>query len=209
MGDVLKVKFGPGEEEARPPLSSAEGLLRFGDALIDLPAREIRVGGRLTRIEPRAAAVLADLIGRAGAVVQREALLDGCWPPGEGSDEALTQAVAQLRRALGDDPKAPDYIVTVPKAGYRWVAQEEPVAGTAPPPPPVYRRPWAIAAAAVAGLALVGAGAVLGLRLASPPERRIETASEVVLVYRGDPRDKALPSLPSLPRTGSGGSRGR
>ena len=193
MGEVLKVKFGGGEE-----------TLRFGDALIDLAGRQISVGARVTRIEPRAAAVLADMIARAGAVVSREALLDGCWPPGEGSDEALIQAIAQLRRALGDDPKAPDFIATVPKTGYRWVAQEEPIPVAKPAAPAIYRRPWAIAAAAAAGLVLLGAGAILGGQLsASAHEPQQQLVTEEVYLTRGakDGKLPPLPSLPSRPRT--------
>ena len=198
MGEVLKVKFGPGLEEVKSPLSSTEGLVRFGDALIDLAGRQISVGARVTRIEPRAAAVLADMISRAGAVISREALLDGCWPPGEGSDEALTQAIAQLRRALGDDPRAPDFIATVPKTGYRWVAQETPIPAPKPAPPPVYRRPWAIAAAAVLGLALVGAGAVIGGRMVVPShEPELQLVTQEVFLTRST-KDGKLPPLPGL-----------
>ena len=192
MGRVLKVKFGSGEEGLR-----AGPLLRFGDSIIDLAAREIAVGPRRTRIEPRAAAVLSTLIEESGQVVSREALLDGCWPPGEGSDEALTQAIAQLRRALGDDPKAPAYIATVPKAGYRWIASVAGIAVATARPVGFWRPARIAAAAGVAGLVVLAAGAALG-RLAAPqPHRVLET--EEVFVTHGPGTGKALPPLPSLP----------
>ncbi len=49
-----------------------------------------------------------------------------CTPYGPGSivgDEVLTQSVIKLRRALGDDPRSPSYIETIPKRGYRLIAR--------------------------------------------------------------------------------------
>jgi hypothetical protein len=63
------------------------------------------------------------LAGAGGRVLTRSELLDACWPIGSGSDEALTQAVAQIRRALGDNSRSPIYLQTVPKGGYRIVPE--------------------------------------------------------------------------------------
>ena len=43
------------------------------------------------------------------------------WPDTSVSDNSLTRAIAQIRKALGDDPKAPRYIETVPSVGYRFI----------------------------------------------------------------------------------------
>lgn len=197
MGRVLKVKFGSGEERVRTP-----GPPRFGEAVIDLTTREIRAGGRAVRIEPRAAAVLAEIINHAGQVVSREMLLDACWPAGEGSDEALTQAVAQLRRALGDTVKAPAYIATVSKTGYRWVAAKTAGerGGQAGAQAPA-RRFWApgrIAAAGAAALALVGVGVVAGGVAAPKPKPRMVVTQEVYFNGKGPP-----PPLPELKPLGA------
>ena len=97
-----------------------------GDAVrIDLEAREVVRGGVIVRLEPKAAAVLRALIAGDGAPVSRERLLDLCWESDQGSDEALTQAIAQIRRALGDDPAAPRFVVTIPKLGYRWMGDRD------------------------------------------------------------------------------------
>lgn len=181
------------------------GLLRAADAEIDLSAREVlRGGGGARRLEPRATAVLAALMEAGGSVVGREALLDACWPEGEGSDEALTQAVAQIRRALGDDPRRPRFVGTVHRAGYRWLASVTAAAderGHARPelarqtgkrpglervsPPP--RRPdwrWAAALSAVALLgAVAGAGA---WKAAAPGEPRLQIETEDVVALDGE-----------------------
>ena len=96
-------------------------LVRSGDVEIDLSTRIVTRAGGSIRIEPKAATVLRYLIGANGRVVWREDLLDHCWTPGDGSDEALVQAVGQLRRAFDDDARRPRFIETVPKAGYRWI----------------------------------------------------------------------------------------
>jgi DNA-binding winged helix-turn-helix (wHTH) protein len=125
----------------------------IGDAVFDPSARTLSLAGRRHRLEPKAAAVLAALAAREGQVVARETLLDACWEEGGGSDEALTQAVAQLRRALGDDPRQPRYLETIPRTGYRLMPKAGPELARAAP---ARRRqltiPWMIAAAAAAVL---------------------------------------------------------
>lgn len=133
-----------------------------GGAIIDLATREVATGGGTVRLEPKAAAVLSRLIAANGAVVSRLDLLDGCWGDGSGSDEALTQAVAQLRRAFADDPRAPGYIGTTPRTGYRWLGGTPVPITTAPATRPV-RLSWRWAAALIGVVAVSGAagGAVV------------------------------------------------
>lgn len=70
--------------------------------------------GREQRLEPRLAALLDTLVGRAGETISREELLDLVWAD-EGSDEALTQAISRLRQFLGNH----ELIRTLPREGYR------------------------------------------------------------------------------------------
>ncbi|MBK8165220.1 MAG: PD40 domain-containing protein [bacterium] len=81
-------------------------------------------------------AVLVQLASRAGEVVTRSELLEAVWGETVVQEEALTQAVSQLRRALDDDPRAPSIIETIPKQGYRLLA-----AVTRQPPPLPTDRP--------------------------------------------------------------------
>jgi len=88
-----------------------------------LPDRDQIVGpDGPAHIEPRAMQVLAYLAHHVGRVVTREELLEAVWGEKFIADEALTNAVVKLRKALGDDPKAPQYIQTVPRSGYRLTA---------------------------------------------------------------------------------------
>ena len=134
--------------------------LRIGEWWAERATNELRRGGETRRIEPKAMEVLMALASRPGEVVSREALLAELWPGVVVGDEALTQSVIKLRRALGDPARKPVYIETIAKRGYRLIA---PVGGEPPP----RRVPGRWLAAALAGLAALAAGALL--RPAPPP----------------------------------------
>lgn len=90
------------------------------------------------RLSNKANRVLMALVEAEGQVVTREALLDSAWPDVVVGEEVLTHAIAELRRALGDSPRQPQYIETVHKAGYRLlaaVAAEERLGPAAAGPP--------------------------------------------------------------------------
>lgn len=70
--------------------------------------------------------VLVYLAEHAGKVVSIDELLDRVWSGVTVSPDSVYQAVASLRRLLGDDPKQPVYIATVPRLGYRMVASVSP-----------------------------------------------------------------------------------
>jgi len=86
--------------------------------------------GETRRVQPKSMDVLLCLADSAGEVVEREKLLAAVWGERAPSDEPLTRCIGELRRALGDSPSAPEYILTVPKRGYRLlqpVTEIEPV----------------------------------------------------------------------------------
>jgi TolB-like protein len=85
-------------------------------------------GGSL-RVEPKAMEVLLELARHAPAVCSRKQIERAVWPRGFVSDDVLTRCIGQLRRALGDDPRAPAVLETIPKRGYRLRVQVEPTGG--------------------------------------------------------------------------------
>lgn len=105
----------PSEATVEPPLC-------IGGWWVNPAANEIGRAGETARIEPKAMQVLVALAGASGRVVSREELLSTVWPNVVVGDEALTQAIIKLRRALGDDPRAPSYVETISKRGYRLIA---------------------------------------------------------------------------------------
>lgn len=76
-------------------------------------------------IEPKVMQVLESLASNPGEVVERDELLHDLWDDRTFSDEPLTRCIAALRHALGDSPKDPEFIQTIPKSGYRLVCPVE------------------------------------------------------------------------------------
>ena len=70
--------------------------------------------------------LLLCLAEHAGEVVSIDDLLNQVWSGVTVAPDSVYQAVASLRRLLGDDPKQPAYIETVPRLGYRMVATVSP-----------------------------------------------------------------------------------
>jgi TolB-like protein/cytochrome c-type biogenesis protein CcmH/NrfG len=88
--------------------------------------------------------VMVYFAGRAGEVVSREELERDVWHGALVGYDAVTKTVNKLRHALGDDPRKPRYIQTVPKRGYRFVAEAErpdPLEGSQPEALDPIRRP--------------------------------------------------------------------
>ena len=96
-----------------------EAGFRIGDRdVFPLEGRIVGPGGSL-RVEPKTMAVLIELARHAPAVCSRDQIVQVVWPRGFVSDDVLTRCIGQLRRALGDDPRAPTYLETIPRRGYR------------------------------------------------------------------------------------------
>jgi len=80
-------------------------------------------GEQEVRLTPKAAAVLTALVARAGEPVSKETLFAMVWPNAVVSDDALASCIQELRRALGDRSKAPSFIETRHRRGYRFIAR--------------------------------------------------------------------------------------
>lgn len=102
--------------------SSAPSRLRIGEWWADPLTNELGRDSETVRIEPKVMEVLMVLARRAGGIATREELLSEVWPGVVVGDEALTQSINKLRRALGDNPRSPRYIETISKRGYRLIA---------------------------------------------------------------------------------------
>lgn len=99
--------------------------LTIGGCHVIPASHEIVRGGVKQRVEPKTMDVLLCLVERAGEVVSRETLEAQVWPDVVVGYEALTQAVAKLRKALGDVGPGLRMIETVSKSGYRLAATAE------------------------------------------------------------------------------------
>jgi transcriptional activator of cad operon len=104
----------------------AKTPLRIGDWNVDPATDQISRNGEVVRIETRAMRLLVCLGEHAGETVSIDALLNQVWPGVIVTPDSVYQAIASLRRLLGDDAKEPRYIATVPRLGYRLVAEVSP-----------------------------------------------------------------------------------
>jgi TolB-like protein/DNA-binding winged helix-turn-helix (wHTH) protein len=115
------------------------------------------------QVERKVMEVLVCLARRPGRVVTKDELVREVWEGRFVSDDVVWRSVRELRRALGDETRAPRYIETIPRRGYRLLAPvaEIPETGSAAAPIealpsfPVPRRPPRLAVAAAAALALL------------------------------------------------------
>lgn len=180
--------------------STADAVLparfRLGDWQVDVTSHELVAESGRVRLQPRQMQLLLRFAREPGTVLRREQLLGDVWEGRYVNDEALSRAVAELRQLLADDPRAPRYIETVPKLGYRLVAEPRPDAGAVPvqpaqgTPPPPAPRPVAVLDASglplpdpqtrrrtqrmglVIGLAGIALVVLLALTLPQPPDAR-------------------------------------
>ena len=132
--------------------------LRVGAWRVDPRAGQISRQGEVVRVEARTMKLLLCLAERAGEVVSVEELLDQVWSGVVVTPDSVYQAVASLRRLLGDDAKQPAYIATVPRLGYRMVAAVSPWLDDlrVEPPRGTRRRAWMLLALGAAiGIGLV------------------------------------------------------
>jgi DNA-binding winged helix-turn-helix (wHTH) protein/Tol biopolymer transport system component len=114
--------------------SSDRPTLSFGTYELDLQVGVLRKGGIRLRCQEQPLQVLAVLAERPGELVTREELRRRVWPQDTfvDFDHALNTAVKKIRATLNDDADAPRYIETVPRRGYRFVAQVERLALASP-----------------------------------------------------------------------------
>jgi DNA-binding winged helix-turn-helix (wHTH) protein len=209
-------------------------FLRVGDCVVDIPRREIRASqsGVPRRITLKTLQVLLVLVSHRDQVVSREALLEWVWPDTMPTDDVLTQAITQLRKAFGDDRDAPRYLETIAKGGYRlvapvsWILPEQAVAislepalatqpaslpqAPSPPASPWRNRPrmgYALAAMVLA-VALMGGVALL---LRDRDADRVPKAAPVAVATATAPatyqRITSLPGSEMYPSLSPDGSQ--
>jgi TolB-like protein/DNA-binding winged helix-turn-helix (wHTH) protein/Flp pilus assembly protein TadD len=99
-------------------------VARFGTYEVSLQSGEVRKAGLRIRVQQQPMKLLAALLEHPGQVVSREELRSRVWPNESFGDfdQALNIAIGKLRSALGDSAENPRFIETLPKRGYRFIA---------------------------------------------------------------------------------------
>jgi two-component system phosphate regulon response regulator OmpR len=103
----------------RPASGAPAAALAFGRLVIDVGAREVRVGGERRELTARQFDLLLLLAERAGRVLSREQIMENLrgeeW---DSVDRSIDVHISRIRNAIEDDPKRPRYLQTVRGAGY-------------------------------------------------------------------------------------------
>src|ERR671913_287310 len=114
---------------------------KFGPFVVDGGAYRLIREGVNVPLSPKIIDLLLFLAARPSILVSKDELFNALWPDVAVTDNALTQAVSELRQALGDDASSPTYIQTVARRGYRFIAPVESAVPGPPPPEPVAAAP--------------------------------------------------------------------
>ena len=96
-------------------------IYAFGPFRLDAQGATLFRGTEPVALSHRAVALLRMLVDRAGVPVAKDALMEAAWPGLAVEDSNLTVQIAALRRTLGEVPGGENWIVTLPRRGYRFV----------------------------------------------------------------------------------------
>src|SRR2546426_751145 len=101
---------------------SAAPQWHFGAFRLDLAHTCLWRGEEALRLPPKVFAVLYYLVTHPDRLVTKDELLDAVWPATAVSDTVVRIAIGAVRKVLGDPAQTPQYIATVPRRGYRFLA---------------------------------------------------------------------------------------
>jgi TolB-like protein/DNA-binding winged helix-turn-helix (wHTH) protein len=159
----------------QPPRPTS--VVRFGTYEVSLQSGEVRKAGLRIRVQQQPMKLLEILLERPGEVVTREELRSRVWTDESFGDfdQAVNIAIAKLRSALGDSAENPRFVETLPKRGYRFIADVSVVDSDARPKMPE-SAPEDLSATEPADK-LQGAG------LAVAPKRRLWSPLRVIVAF--------------------------
>ncbi len=160
------------------PGPSPQPAVRFGSFEVNPRTGELRKQGIRIKLHEKPFQLLLALLEHPGEVVNRNELQERLWPQDTfvEFENGLNNAISRLRETLGDTADNPHFIETIPRRGYRFLAE---VSQTLPASRIAISRPWLI----VFGIVL-GAGFVTGAVFRLPPGHKQVIRSLAVLPFR-------------------------
>ena len=178
---------------------------RVGDWLAEPMANRLTQGDEVRRVEPKVMEVLALMASQPGETVTRDQFMAEVWTGTIVTDDVLARCISELRKALGDSARNPDYVETIRKRGYVLIAPvdldvdldlaatfaEAPVTGLdlRRPELPRRQRPAVLVWALIAAVT-VASGAAIAYRAGQAGVRPL--AAHPVTSTPGDERDPVL-----------------
>lgn len=101
---------------------NAQRQILFEPFLLDPVNACLWRGAEAIHLTPKVFEVLAYLLRHAGRLVTKDELLSAVWPDTVVGEASLTVCIREIRKALGDQPQAPQFIETKHRRGYRFIA---------------------------------------------------------------------------------------
>ena len=95
-------------------------MIRFASFQIDPRTWLLTGDGREVDLSPRLVEILAFIVSRGGEIVTKEELLEKFWPDVNVTENTLTRAIADIRKAIGEDAASPRFLQTVSRRGYKF-----------------------------------------------------------------------------------------
>lgn len=123
---------------------------RLGGWTLSLRANSLSRGEQKIELENRLVLLLVYLMDNAGQVLSKEQILKTIWQGKVVNEDSLAVAISHLRKALGDNPRNPEFIKTIPGVGYQFIAEATPVAEIKPASEEVASSDWVIATSSTA-----------------------------------------------------------
>jgi Tol biopolymer transport system component/DNA-binding winged helix-turn-helix (wHTH) protein len=96
---------------------------RFGDFTVDAEQRVLLLNSNPLPLAPKVFDTLLILVDKSGRIVEKKELMSQLWPDTFVEESNLTFNIKQLRKVIGDDARQPRFIETVPRRGYRFIAE--------------------------------------------------------------------------------------
>src|ERR1035441_3642299 len=191
MGDLSMMKARKSSETHGPELYSSARrmesplIYRFGEFTLDASTRRLRRGEEEQSLEPKSFRLLEFLIENRDRVLGKEEIFRVVWNETSVTDNALTRAIAQIRKALEDDPRQPRFIETLPTVGYRFIGK---LTTEGPPPSakPMPRKSPRIPVWAVIALAVLTATGLAAWRFWPRPSVRVVLTPVPLTTYQGN-----------------------
>ncbi len=94
---------------------------------LDLARECLLRDGTEVHLKPKTFQVAAFLLANRDRLVSKDEIMEACWKDTAVTDDVLSQAIAEFRRALGDNPREPVYLKTIPRRGFRFIGPVEEV----------------------------------------------------------------------------------
>jgi TolB-like protein/DNA-binding winged helix-turn-helix (wHTH) protein/tetratricopeptide (TPR) repeat protein len=98
-------------------------MFQFGDFALDIREHTLKQSDHPISLRPKSFETLVFLVEHHGRLVSKDELLGGLWAGVVVTEGTLTHCIEEIRRAIGDDPHHPRFIQTIPRVGYRFIAE--------------------------------------------------------------------------------------